>query len=124
MNADLVREELISLLQFPRSLVQEELHDREMDCPHCLRFAKNDSECVMCDRSDECHWLWENDEFNALEKRPLSQLMEALDYALCYVQGEVVSWGHRWRECPCDACAWVNAAQQVYDRLHADAVRH
>lgn len=116
MVGSVTKDQLIDLLSFPRQLVQEELADISEDCPHELRFACEDTQCLICDLEDECRWLSENDEFSPLHLRSIPRLLSALDAAIIYVRGDAIAWGHA-AYCLCQICEWQKKAQQMYDSL-------
>jgi hypothetical protein len=102
-------------LVFPRFLVRGsiELHR----CPHNANFAEADTTCHLCDFGPECQWLVHNDEFAALASKSLEELVDALEFALGYVDVQISHWGHNRRHCHCDACTWLRRAKHLHSRL-------
>lgn len=110
---------VIRMLDYPRSLLRRnvELHD----CPHAGQFADTDARCRLCEFTMECHWLCQNDEFVALGEKSIDKIVEALSFALGYVDAETTKWGHRHQNCRCEACTWLRNAHRLYDKVHGDA---
>lgn len=116
MTASPTKAQLIDLLSFPRKLVHEELVDLSEECPHELRFANDDQQCLACELEDDCRWLSNNDEFSTLSLRPLPRLVKSLETAITYVRGDSIAWGHAL-SCPCQVCEWLEKAQAAYDSI-------
>jgi hypothetical protein len=114
----LLKTAVIRMLDYPRSLVRRnvELHD----CPHAGQFADTDARCRLCEFTMECHWLCQNDEFVALGEKSIDKIVEALSFALGYVDAETTIWGHRRQICRCEACIWLRSAQRLYDKVGGD----
>ncbi|MFV1992754.1 MAG: hypothetical protein ACC635_02530 [Acidiferrobacterales bacterium] len=119
MVGSVTKNQLIDLLSFPSQLIEEQLNDLTEDCPHELRFASEDKKCLACDLEDECRWLSSNDDFSPLKLRSIPELVDALETALTYVRGDVITWGHE-SGCVCQVCEWLGEAQQVYDAIDLD----
>ena len=112
------REQVIEALLFPRSLVRDHI---EIDqCAHAGHYAKDRKDCQQCDYGPECEWLYSNDEFIALERKPLPVLAQALEFALGYVDAQVSLWGHQHTSCHCDACVWLRRTQRLYGEVLAE----
>jgi hypothetical protein len=92
------------------------LEDLSDECPHELRFASEDQQCLACDLEDDCRWLNENDDFSPLSLRPIPGLVNALEAAITYVRGDAIAWGHA-SSCSCQVCEWLDKAQQLYDSI-------
>lgn len=120
MAGSVNKDQLIDMLYFPRQLVLEELTEVVGECPHELRFACDDTQCLTCDLEDECRWLSENDDFAPLHLRSISKLVGALDAAILYVRGDAISWGHE-NDCACQVCEWLLRAQKMYDSIEVSA---
>lgn len=106
-------------LEFPRSLVRDNLDLQE--CVHNGNYAADDDECRQCVQGFECEWLYGNDEFVALDRKPLKELAAALDFALEFVDMRISEWGHNRGSCRCEACAWRREAQRLADRIFAES---
>lgn len=112
-----VKDRIIQLLGFPRTLVRESI-DHE-NCTHAGNFAPGDPVCADCASRLECRWLYHNDEFSALGEKPEAKLVEALEFALDYVEAFAHRAGHRpSKRCPCEVCAWLKGAREL--RRQAD----
>jgi len=107
-----MKEIIIETLRYPRY----ELRDN-LDIDHCVHggnYNASDPRCRACEYGHECHWLYENDECSALEKKSLTALTLTLESAMEYIDGRVAELGHNVSECHCDACEWLKRAEQVY----------
>ncbi len=112
-----VRKKLIDALSFPRQLVHDGL---ELDkCPHNGFYSESDPRCGRCEQQIECEWLLRNDEFVALQQKPLADLVDALEFALMHVNAYAGTAGHEVRACHCEVCGWLRKAQRLYHRLNA-----
>lgn len=110
-----MKEKIIDILDFPRQWVRGDLGPEFVDCPHAGQYDVKDRRCRDCDNGPECLWLYNNDEYLALSQRPLHDLLDALDFAICYVNAGVMNWGHVSDTCQCKACSWLRTAHQVHD---------
>ncbi|MFQ5994149.1 MAG: hypothetical protein ACE5K1_03565 [Acidiferrobacterales bacterium] len=108
-----IREQLIKTLAYPRYFVRNRL-DLE-DCPHSGFYAPGTKECLECDYEEECRWLFENEEFAALTRKPMSQLLEAVEFASAYIDARAKKSGHRVHRCHCVTCTWLREAQVLFD---------
>jgi hypothetical protein len=106
-----MREKILKMLSYPRALVRDQLELR--DCPHNGNFAGDDGDCQECGRRLECSWLYDNEEFVALGRRPVTNLLESLDFARTYVDFRVDQMGHNRRICRCEACRWLRTATRL-----------
>jgi hypothetical protein len=110
-----MRDSIIGMLDFPRSLARDNL---DIDnCDHAGNYAERDSTCQVCEARLECSWLYRNDEFSALSKKPLEQLEEAFDFAVAYVDAWSVRIKHKSRTCPCHGCLWLREARKLQKRV-------
>jgi hypothetical protein len=104
-----MRKQIIETLAFSRALVRDGLDPQ--DCAHDTNYDPEDRGCVECEYGPECRWLFENDEFAALERKPLEHLVDALEFALAYVAARTRS--HNRHTCRCDICHWQRQAQKL-----------
>jgi len=84
-----MKENLIRALAFPRDLIQLSLVREE--CPQNWNFSSDAKECLSCHDGQECNWLLSNDQFAALEEKPLEALVSDLEIALDIVRAHVAS---------------------------------
>jgi len=105
------RRNLIDALAYPRRVLQAQIDLQR--CPHAGFFSPGDVGCQDCDDRPECQWLYHNDEFVALERKNDHDLLQALDFAICFVTAQVA--GHDARTCTCPSCKWLRGAQGIYD---------
>jgi len=106
---------IIGALRYPRALMRGSI--ALDDCSHSGHYSQSDRECDDCYYGLECAWLFGNDESVALEEKPLSALIEALEYCHGYVDARTTEWGHHSDTCPCEACAWLRDAQDLMAAL-------
>ena len=115
-----MRERIIKLLDFPRMLVRSDI-DLER-CSHAGNFAPGDPVCADCASRMECSWLYHNDDFSGLKQRRLAYLVQALEFALIYVEALSFRAAHRpKRSCPCDLCVWLNSARKLREEVGRSA---
>jgi hypothetical protein len=106
-----MRERILELFGQSRAMMRSQIELHE--CSHSGNFVPDSSECGQCDYEFECQWLYNNDEFAALERKPLETLLDSLEYALYYVEAQLIRWGHDKRGCHCEACAWLRDCRQL-----------
>lgn len=106
-----MREKIVKALINSRTLVRDqiELHD----CIHNGHYVAGNSRCQYCEFGFECQWLYKNDEFAALEQKPIENLLEALQFAEAYVDAIVTRWEHDKRICRCDTCTWLRYTRRL-----------
>lgn len=107
----LVRERVIAMLNFPRQVVRGEMD--LFECPHSGEFDSNDRECKECVDGPECQWLYATDAVAALGSRSLSQLSDALEFAILSVAAKAVEQEHDPQNCACPMCAWLTQAEAL-----------
>ena len=110
-----MREQIIETLAFSRALVRDGLDLQ--DCVHDTNYDPDDPSCVECEYRPECRWLFENDEFAALQHKPLEHLADALEFALAYVAARTSQGGHHRPTCQCDICRWQRHAHELHDSM-------
>jgi len=111
-----MRKQIIETLAFSRALVRDGLDTQ--DCGHDMNYDPDDRACLECEYGPECRWLFENDEFAALERKPVEHLVDALEFALAYVAARTSQGGdHHHRTCRCDICRWQRRAQKLRDSV-------
>lgn len=108
--------EILEALNFPRHYIGRQLRTHE--CIHGGFYNKFDNQCLECDSRFECHWLNENDECVALEKKSEVKLIESLEFSLEYIDGIIAEWGHNISECGCETCQWIRQAEKIYNRFY------
>ena len=108
-----MRDELISALAYPRSVVRDYVQPDV--CPHNRSFDGEDRRCLDCEFEVECLWLCRNDEFAALRLRPLDELVDALEFSLGYVQRRIDEPRHNTATCSFATCAWSREAEALID---------
>jgi hypothetical protein len=106
-----MRERILELFGQSRAMMRSQIELNE--CFYNGNFAPDSSECGQCDYEFECQWLYNNDEFAALERKPLETLLDSLEYAQYYVEAQLIRWGHDKRGCHCEACAWLRDCRQL-----------
>lgn len=110
-----MKKEVIIALMFPRTLIRGEI--APVECPHAGNYAPKDRRCLECYCGAECEWLFSNDEFVALEEKSLDELEGALEFAVGYVDAQVLRLGHNTSTCRCDACAWLKTGMSLIDQI-------
>lgn len=108
-----MREKFISALAYPRTVVRDDILPD--DCPHDHVYNSGDRHCQKCGFDMECAWLYRNDEFSALQLRPLAELVDALEFSLGYVQRRTVEARHNHESCRCTTCTWSREAEALID---------
>ena len=115
-----MRESIIKALSYPRELVRGEF---ELDdCPHSGLYAEEDARCIDCPQRPECEWLYSNEEFVALEQKPMAEILEALEFALEYVAAQIAYWQHDSQQCGCTSCSWLKDAARLFDEVRTAAL--
>lgn len=107
-----MRTRVIEALTFPRYQMLADL-DRD-NCTHSGFYARGDRKCRECDFGLECEWLYDNEEFGVVQRRPMRILVEALEFAINYIDAQVVEWEHDSERCACDACTWLRDARRLF----------
>jgi len=111
-----MRQEIINALIFPRMLVKDHL---ELDnCDHSGRYDGAATDCQRCGAEPQCQWLYDNDEFEAIQESTTEKLVDALEFALAYVGGEVANLKHSYRRCNCDICIWLRDAHKLFIKIN------
>ncbi len=106
-----MRQQVIDTIGFPRYKL---LSDLDFDsCLHAGFYHAEDQKCQECDFRQECHWLMENDHDTLLKTKPMKELLEALEFAITYVDVQVDQWGHNSHLCRCEVCAWLKDAKRL-----------
>ncbi len=110
-----VRQKITSTLVYPRLLVSDwmELDD----CPHSGLYDLAARDCQDCNAGPECEWLYDTEEFLLLQERPMETLVEALEFALGCVGGEVARLRHHYQRCACEMCVWFRGAQRLFEKI-------
>lgn len=113
-----MKKTIIDSLIFPRLHVRNNI---DLDkCKHAGSFNAVDQDCVTCKNGYECKWLLENDECVSMESKSVEQLVKALEFSLEYFDSKIAGLGHDVDKCQCDACRWMNDAEDIYaDYYHA-----
>jgi hypothetical protein len=112
-----MRQVLIEALKYPRELVRDNL---ELDeCPHAGLYDNEDGKCIACPQQSECEWLYNNEGFAALGKKPITQILTALEIAADYVAAQVTYWEHDSGRCGCTSCSWLRDALRLVDEARA-----
>jgi hypothetical protein len=112
-----MRQNLIEALSYPRELVRNNL---ELDdCPHAGLYDDEDGRCIACPQQSDCEWLYNNEGFAALEKKPIAEILAALEIASDYVAAQVTYWEHDSRRCGCTSCSWLRGALRLVDKARA-----
>jgi len=112
-----MRENIIKLLDFPRMLLQDNLHINIETCPHSCLYCKEDIVCLECHDESECEWLLNNGHRAELDKKNLEQLIHELEYAIMSVQALVSRWQHMSLTCQCEICDWLRTTLDLFDEL-------
>lgn len=110
-----IRQSLIEALSYPRELVRNDM-DLD-DCPHNGLFDDEDGRCLICPQQPECEWLYNNEEFVALEQKPIAEVLTALEIASDYVAAQIAYWEHNTEQCRCTSCTWLRHALQLVDQV-------
>jgi hypothetical protein len=106
------------MLAFPRSYVRARI-DLEA-CIHAGNYAPGDPVCAHCADWVECSWLYKNDAFSGLSEKHMVDLIEALDFAVDFVDASSYRSGHPPKaDCRCDVCVWLQGARRLYDQASA-----
>lgn len=111
-----MKEQIIEMLHFPRQMVRGGME--LFDCPHSGNYDNNDHVCKQCLDGLECQWLYATDSVAALETRPISDLSEALKFAVLSVAAEVANQNHDQQSCSCPACNWLRSAESMLQQVY------
>jgi hypothetical protein len=84
-----------------------------------LKYPRELGKCIACPQQSECEWLYHNEGFAALEKKPISEILTALEIASDYVAAQVTYWEHDSQRCGCTSCSWLRDALRLVDQAHA-----
>lgn len=107
-----MKAKVIATLAYPQSLVGG-VQDLE-ECRHAGLFSSAARDCATCAQERECHWLYKNGEYAALEDKSLRELEDVLAFALGYVDSMVLQRQHNSSSCKCESCVWLRSARRVY----------
>ncbi len=111
-----MRQKITSTLVYPRLLVGDRL---DLDnCQHSGLYDSAGQDCQDCDAEPECEWLYDTEEFLLLQKRPMERMVEALEFALGYVGGEIARAKHNRQRCACEMCVWLRDAQRLCEEIY------
>lgn len=104
------------MLAFPRLFVRARI---DLDsCSHAGNYAPGDPVCANCEDWVECSWLYKNDGFSGLSEKHMDDLVEALDFAVDFIDASSFRSGHPPSpDCPCDVCVWLGKARRLYDQV-------
>ena len=105
---------ILETLDYPRRHIRMDLSFD--DCIHGGNFNKADMKCLECDYHSECRWMSENDECVDLQQKPVSHLINALEFSLEYIDSKLADWGHQIDTCSCETCNWLKQAESVYNQ--------
>lgn len=98
----------MQLFRYPGWLIRERIDST--DCPHSGYFDCISRTCRACRMEVECRWLGGYDDYDNLANKPAAELLEALDFAIDYV--DYFRAGHK-RACRCESCVWWKDARSV-----------
>ncbi len=115
-----MRQGLIEALSYPRELVRNDM-DLD-DCPHNGLYDNEDGRCLACPQRPECEWLYDNEEFAALEQKSIAEILAALEIASDYVAAQIAYWEHDSRQCGCTSCTWLRDALRLVDQARVPAI--
>jgi hypothetical protein len=106
---------IIEMLSESRMLVQGqiELHS----CIHSGYYSETHKACQLCKYGYECKWLYQNDEYTALEHKTTKVLIESLEFAEAYVDAIITRCSHDRRCCKCEACSWLRRSCRLLREL-------
>lgn len=111
-----MREQILDMLEFPRLFVHSRID--LASCSHAGNFAPGDPVCSNCADRLECSWLYQNDAYSGLSEKHMDDLVNALDFAVDFVDASSFRAGHPpTAECTCDVCLWLEKARRLYDRV-------
>jgi hypothetical protein len=114
-----MRPALIGALSYPRELMSA---DMELDsCPHNGLYDDDDGRCLACVQQPECEWLFDNEAFAALERKPIGEILRALETASDYVAAQVAYWHHDSRQCGCTSCTWLRDTLRLVEKARAES---
>jgi len=115
-----VRLRLIEVLAFPRLFAVQSISPR--DCPHNGRFDAGDPRCGCCDHGPECEWLESSEPFVDLASQPREDLVQALRFAVDYIDANNHRPGNRIATCVCESCRWLQKADRLLREIDGRAV--
>jgi hypothetical protein len=116
-----MRTRIIEALTYPRLLMTSTI---DIDnCPMHGYFDKTLDACLVCDKSNECLWLNNHDEFSVLARKPVEALYEAFSFSIDYVGAYVARQHHNPRRCACDTCDWLRDARHLVREYKRQALR-
>jgi hypothetical protein len=106
-----MRERFLESLELPRRYIRSNLN--HIDCVHAGNYKCDDTVCKECEWSDECAWLYENDEYSGVAQKCKWQLMDALQYSVEYIDMQLARLEHDIGRCECEACKWLMDTEKL-----------
>lgn len=117
---NVLRQKIVEKLAFPRLLALGIIESE--DCPYDLRFQPDDVACGACKFASECEWLDSDASLAMLARRPETELVQDLRFAIDYVRGVCDRANHSPSNCLCDACRWLVSARRLLKRAEGNAI--
>ena len=108
---------IIDALSYPRTVLRSCIEIES--CPHDGVYDGQDGKCRTCHQWEQCEWLYSNEAFLALDKKPFPVILTALRDASEFLDAQVRLQEHNSRRCPCSSCAWLRDAQRLLDKARA-----
>ena len=103
---------LIELFAYPRWLAVAKINI--VQCPHNGYFDRRDRKCWKCLWATECRWIDFDNGGEVLSRKSTSELIEALDRAVNFVEDRCTH--HNRKECDCHTCSWLRDARSLLKR--------
>ena len=103
-----VRERIISTLDYPKTLMDEDV--KEQACSHQHSYGQEKDDCSQCLYILECQCSSDQLEFQQLQGYSINQLSKMLEFSIEYVSYHARRDGHHENSCDCGLCSWLKKA--------------
>jgi hypothetical protein len=106
-----MKTQVLKALEFPRSAILQIISAR-----HCHRgsyYHATDPACELCWLRQECRWLSSQNDFIALDARPVSETVGSLIEAIKHLDAHRLEANHNALACCCESCRWLRSARRL-----------
>ena len=103
-----VRERIISTLDYPKTLMDEDV--KEQTCSHQHTFSQEKDDCAHCLYILECQCTSDQFEIQRLQEYSINDLGKMLKFGIEYVSYHARRDGHSEENCDCGLCSWLKKA--------------
>jgi hypothetical protein len=106
-----LQQSIIDALSYARTVLRSYIELES--CPHDGLYNGRDGTCLACPQRLQCEWLYSNEAFAALDKKPFAEILAALEDGFDYLDVQIRLLGHDSRRCKCSTCAWLRNTQRL-----------